>query len=167
MNLTNYHRSMLRKIELPMHGKVIQNIVYLFDEDKDVIDNVVYLEFNDKSVVAFYKNDSNPLVSYNYIYYLDDFNLFSCYESITPKEIENFIPFNIDLIKLIFHSDYNELLGVYLSATLSNKSLFLIFSQDEIYVYFDVEIASINSLIKEKLIHFSNLELLSIDYCNS
>lgn len=131
--MNNYILSFTKKFDLLFKQKEISNIIYLHDQDdNERLDHVLFLEKDDGNVIGLYIRGMNPLISVNRIYDLDDFNLFASYEGLT--EFEENIILKVEYIGLFFSTQYNELLGFYLSNNDASSSLLILFLHDEIYV---------------------------------
>ncbi|WP_017427988.1 hypothetical protein [Paenibacillus sp. ICGEB2008] len=131
--MNNYIISFTKKFDYFFEQKEISNIIYLHDEDdNERLDHVLFLEKGDGNVIGLYIRGMNPLISVNRIYDLDDFNLFASYEGLIESK-EN-IKLRVEYIGMFFSTQYNELLGFYLANNDVSSSIFILFSQDEIYV---------------------------------
>jgi hypothetical protein len=134
LNMNNYILSMTKKFNHFFGQKEISKIIYLHDEDdNERLDHVIFFEKVDGNDVGIFIRGINPLISGNRIYDLDDFNLFASYEEGLIECEENFI-LKVEYINLFFSTQYNELLGFYLSENNKSNSLLIIFMNDEIYM---------------------------------
>ena len=149
----NYLTSIFKKIEILFLNKEILNVLYVKDEDDDLLDNVIFLEMASENVVGVYVNGMNPIFSMSHFEQFDSFNLYERYSKLTECKVKEVPSFKIGAIKLAFNSEYNELIGIYLSDVSSKSSLFMIFSQDEISLEKAEE--GIKELIVEKSNHMS------------
>lgn len=131
--MNKYMLSVIKKIDHYFSQQEIANIIYLQDEeDYERLDQVVFFEKSDGDVIGVYIGGMNPLISANRINDVDDFNLYATYEGLL--EYKEKLNFKIKYIGLVFGSQYNELLGLYLSDDGVSESLFMLFLQDEILV---------------------------------
>ncbi|MCG7376049.1 hypothetical protein MH215_03525 [Paenibacillus sp. ACRSA] len=131
--MNKYMLSVTQKIDHYFNQQEITNIIYLQDEeDHERLDQVVFLEKSDGDVIGIYIRGMNPLISANRIDDVDDFNLYATYEGLL--EYKEKLNFKIEYIGLVFGSQYNELLGLYLSNDEASESIFMLFLQDEILV---------------------------------
>lgn len=147
--MNTYILSFAKKFDHYFDQKEISNIIYLHDEDDhERLDHVIFLETDDGGVIGIYIRGMNPLISVNRIYDLDDFNLFASYEGLIESK-EN-ITFKIEYIRLFFSSQYNELLGFYLSNNDASGSLFVLFFHDEIYVKKDCSKSDASRILEKK-----------------
>ncbi|PNQ82800.1 hypothetical protein [Paenibacillus sp. F4] len=147
--MNNYIISFTKKFDYFFEQKEISNIIYLHDEDdNERLDHVLFLEKDDGNVIGLYIRGMNPLISVNRIYDLDDFNLFASYEGLVESK-EN-IKLRIEYICLFFSSEYNELLGFYLSNNDVSSSLFVLFLQDEIDVKKNYSKSDASKVLKNK-----------------
>lgn len=147
--MNNYILSFTKKFDHFFEQKEISNVIYLHDEDdNERLDHVIFLEKDDGDVIGIYIRGMNPLISVNSIYVLDDFNLFASYEGFI--ECKEKIIFKIEYINLFFSSQYNELLGFYLSNNDASSSLFILFFQDEIYVKKDCSKSHASRILEKK-----------------
>ncbi|MCW3793186.1 hypothetical protein OM416_16470 [Paenibacillus sp. LS1] len=147
--MNSYILSFIKKMSYFFEHKKISNIIYLHDEDNyERLDHVIFLETEDGDFIGIYIRGMNPHFSSNRIYDLDDFNLFANYERLIEHK-ENII-FKIEYVCLFFSSEYNELLGFYLSNKDISSSLFVLFSQDEIDVKKNYSKSDVIEIIKNK-----------------
>ncbi|WP_010503572.1 hypothetical protein [Paenibacillus elgii] len=147
--MNNYILSFTKKFDHFFQQKEISNIIYLHDEDdNERLDHVIFFEKNDGDVIGIYIRGMNPLLSVNRIYDLDDFNLFASYEGLI--ECKEKIVLKIEYIGLFFSSQYNELLGFYLSNNDASSSLFILFFHDEIYVNKDCSKSHASRILEKK-----------------
>ncbi|WP_128102963.1 hypothetical protein [Paenibacillus sp. DCT19] len=131
--MNKYISSVNKKVDHYLSQQEIANIIYLQDEeDHERLDQVIFLEKGDGNVIGIYIRGMNPLISANRINDVDDFNLYATYEGLL--ECKEKLTFKIEYIGLVFGSQYNELLGLYLSDDGASESLFMLFLQDEIHV---------------------------------
>lgn len=147
--MNSYILSFTKKLDHFFEHKELLNIIYLHDEDdNERLDHVFFLEKDDGDVIGIYIRGMNPLISANRIYDLDDFNLFASYDGLTEYK-ENLI-FKIEYICSFFSSEYNELLGFYLSNNDASSSLFVLFLQDEIDVKKNCSKSDASKILKNK-----------------
>lgn len=147
--MNNYILSFTKKLDYFFEQKEISNIIYLHDEDdKERLDHVIFLEKDDSNVIGIYIRGMNPLISGNRVYDLDDFNLFASYEELI--ECKENIVLKIEYIVLFFSTQYDELLGVYLSNNEESSSLFILFLHDEMYVEKNCSKLHASNIIKER-----------------
>lgn len=65
-------------------------------------------------------------------------------------------------IKLFFNPNYNEIITIYLASKNFESSVFIIFSEDEIYLYIN-ESKNLDEIIKNNLMQFRNKEFLALE----
>jgi hypothetical protein len=148
--MNNYILSVTKKFNHFFGQKEISKIIYLQDEeDNERLDQVIFFEKVDGNVVGIFIKGINPLISGNRIYDLDDFNLFASYEEGLIECEENFI-LEVEYISLFFSTQYNELLGFYLSENNASNSLLIIFMNDEIYMEKNCRKSRIREAIEER-----------------
>lgn len=146
--MNNYILSFTKKFDHFFVQKEISNIIYLHDkDDNEKLDHVLFFEKDDGNVIGLYIRGMNPLISVNRVYDLDDFNLFASYEGVIESK-EN-IKFRIEYISLFFSSEYNELLGFYLSNIDASSSLLVLLLQDEINVKKNCSKSDASKLLKK------------------
>ncbi|MCL9663120.1 hypothetical protein L2089_20765 [Paenibacillus hunanensis] len=134
MTVNNYELSIIKKLTFFFGQQKISSLVYLYDEDdNEMLDHVIFFEKEDSSNLGLYIRGLNPLFSINKIHELDDFNLFASYEKISEYKEE----FKLSIEYICFHisSEYNELLGVYLSNSNNSQSILILFLQDKIELF--------------------------------
>lgn len=107
-------------------------------------------------------NGTNPLVSQNKFDEVDDFNLFSIYDEISEAPQKDFLEFKIVAISTIFHPDYNEILAISLKAN-NQRTISLIFSQDEISPYENLTSEALDSETRSKLMHYCDVNFAKYD----
>ncbi|WP_458120144.1 hypothetical protein [Paenibacillus sp. Z6-24] len=150
--MNNYIISFIRKFDYFFKQQEILNVIYLYDEeDNEKLDHVLFFETIYDKVIGIYIRGMNPLFSKNRIYDLDDFNLFASYEKIIETK-ENMV-LKVEQMKLFFSTQYNELLGFYLSDNDATNSIFIAFLQDEIYLERNCSEYGARQRIKEKVTH--------------
>lgn len=131
--MNNYILSMTKKFDYFFQHIEISNIIYLHDEeDNERLDHVIFLEQNNDDVVGIFIRGMNPLISSNRFSDLDDFNLFTSYDSLI--EHKDNILFKVEHIYLFLSAEYNELLGLFLTNANESTSLFILFLHDQIDV---------------------------------
>ncbi|WP_238654950.1 hypothetical protein [Paenibacillus piscarius] len=146
--MNNYILSFTKKFDHFFVQKEISNIIYLHDEDdNEKLDHVLFFEKDDGNVIGLYIRGMNPLISVNRVYDLDDFNLFASYEGVIESK-EN-VKLRIEYISLFFSSEYNELLGFYLSNIDVSSSLLVLLLQDEINVKKNCSKSDASKLLKK------------------
>ncbi|EJS93639.1 hypothetical protein [Pectobacterium wasabiae] len=155
---TSYHESFLKKTSYLFNGVVISGIVYIVDEDDEIIDNVIFLEIGADGVVGFYINGPNPFVTRNNINEFDDFNLHASYEILHEKKSNISHPFKIEHVKVFFHPSYNEVISIFLSSPDFSSSVFIVFSNDEIYVYENCKEDGLIKILKNNFLQFGGLK---------
>jgi len=155
---TSYHESFLNKISSLFNGVVISGTIYIVDEDDEILDNVIFLEIGADSVVGFYINGPNPFVTRNHIDEFDDFNLHASYEILHEKKSNVLPPFKVEHMKVFFHPSYNEVISIFLSSLDFLSSVFIIFSNDEIYIHENCSEDDLIKILKNNLLHFGDLK---------
>jgi hypothetical protein len=147
--MNNYELSFTKKIEYFFEKKEFSNIIYLHDaEDDERLDHVLFFEEENGNVVGLYIRGMNPLISVNRIYDLDDFNLFASYDGLIECKEE--LKLKIGYIALFFSTQYNELLGFYLSNKNTSNSLFILFCQDEFYVKKNCSKSEVSKILEKR-----------------
>jgi hypothetical protein len=145
--MNNYILSYTKKMDHFFGHKEVSSIIYLHDEeDNERLDHVIFLEKDDGDVTGMFIRGMNPLISANRIHDVDDFNLFASYDEL--MECKENITLKIEYMCLFFSSEYNELLGVYLSNNDNSSSLFLLFLQDEMVVKKDCSKSDVSKILK-------------------
>lgn len=162
MKQEKFHHSFLKKISTLFFLKKITSIIFINDEEGENIDNVLFFEINSKNVVGFYKNDINPFITREKINEIDSFNLYSTYKELYGIKKTIIPPFIVENIKLFFNSNYNEIIAIYLASKNFESSLFIIFSEDEIYLYIN-ERKKPDEIIENNLMQFRNKEFLVLE----
>jgi len=148
--MDNYKLSFTKKFDYFFESKEISNIIYLHDVDgNERLDHVLFLEKDNGNVVGLYIRGLNPLISGNRIYDLDDFNLFDSYDGLIECK-ENII-LKIEYMALFFGTQYNELLGFYLSNNDTSSSLFMLFFYDEICIKKNCSKYDASGMIEKRL----------------
>lgn len=132
MKTSNYHEFTLKKIKYTFFQKKILNNIYILDEDKDYVDNVVFFKISQNDTIGIYINGSNPQFTQNNISEFDDFNLYSLYDVLLEERGCDIVDFHINKIRVVFNSDFNELLCIHFFD--KNINFYIIFQQDEILV---------------------------------
>lgn len=155
-----YHASFLKKIRALFDGEAILNVIRLVDEDENLIDDVVFLELGAGRVVGFYANGMNPLISRHHVAEFDDFNLYALYSGIHEYKTSDFSGFLIDFSVVVFNPDHNEVVAVFLSSESRSRSVLLVFSSDEIFIYEDCVKNSISQILKDRFLQFRNIDFL-------
>jgi hypothetical protein len=154
--------SNLKKIEKLFLEKKISIITTLLDEDDDLIDNAIYIKIENE-YLGIYINGTNPFFSKSFIENIDMFNLYENYNQI-KTDSKKITEFKIDSIKIVFNSDYNELLGLYFSnSTIEESSFSIIFMSDELDVLEDYTFEDYKNKIDNNLLHIENKKTFSID----
>ena len=156
----NYIYFSLKRIKFSFFIKTILNTIFIFDEDDDVLDNTVFFEFNDDTSIGIYINGANPIITNNRINEFDDFSLYSSYDELIEKKCSDVSELYIDRINVIFHSEYNELLGFYLFDTKANIYCYIIFLQDQLVFKQNKISEDLINPIQENLIQYHNSNFL-------
>ena len=159
MKLTNYHYSFLKKISHLFYGKTISDLILLRDEDGDLIDNVRFFELEFSDVVGFYINGSNPQISTNHFDDFDDFNLYASYSTLSENRESEFLSFEVNFIRVLFHPEYNEIISIFLSS--SDLSVSVVFSTDEIYTHLNCKEGDLTKMVKGSLVQFEDVNFIT------
>ena len=156
MKIDVYTRSVIKKIEYFFYNKSILELYRLFDEENQEIDNVLYLKTNENFIGIYIKGE-NPFFSDFSIQELDIFNLYETYQNLEYAKEKLLIKIND--YKLVFNSEYNELLGIYLKDNEKISSFCIIFQFDNIITRKNIPFNVYLDILKSNLLHINDIRI--------
>lgn len=158
----NFITSNFKKFEKLFFEKELLYTIILSDEEDEEINNVIYLKLDNDDYIGILINGSNPFFSKSFIDDVDFFNLYENYEELKTNQNKD-LNLKISVMRLVFNSDYNELVGFYFSDNSKEKSFSIIFMSDEFQFYENISLEEYNLNLSDNLTHVNNKSVYLID----
>jgi hypothetical protein len=151
----NFITSNFKKFETLFLGKELLFSIVLSDEEDEEINNVIYLKLENDDYIGIFMNGANPFFSKSYVEDIDLFNLYENYDELNINKNQD-LSLKIDVMRLVFNSDYNELAGFYFSDKSNEKSFSILFMGDEFQFHENISVEEFDINLSTNLSHITN-----------